>query len=102
MFDDSLVLQFVQCIGLYPPGSLALLNNGEVGIVISTNYKNRRLPKVLILLDREKQPVKPRVVNLGNVDEQGDHHQYLIKDILINGSFGLDLQEHLKQGLKLH
>lgn len=99
LFDDSLVLQFVQCVGLYPPGSLALLNNGEVGIVISTNYKNRRLPKVLVLLDAEKKSQKPRVVNLGNSQEQGENKEYLIKDILVNGSFGVDLQEHIKKGL---
>ena len=102
VFDDSLVLQFVQCVGLYPPGSLALLNNGEVGIVISTNYKNRRLPKVLVLLDKQKEPIKPKVINLGNAKEQGDKQQFLIKDILISGSYGLDLQEHLKKGLKLN
>ncbi|OUS25235.1 hypothetical protein A9Q99_21810 [Gammaproteobacteria bacterium 45_16_T64] len=100
-FDDELVLQFVQCVGLYPPGSLALLNNGEVGIVISTNYKNRRLPKVLKLLDHAKNPIKPHVVNLGNANEQGDRKEFLIKDILINGSYGIDLQEHLRKGLTL-
>lgn len=100
-FDDELVLQFVQCVGLYPPGSVALLNNGEVGIVISTNYKNRRLPKVLVLLDHDKNPIKPRVVNLGNAREQGEKKEFLIKDILINGSYGIDLQEHLQKGLTL-
>jgi len=101
LFDDALVLQFVQCVGLYPPGSLALLNNGEVGIVISTNLKDRRLPKVLILLAADKNPIKPRTVNLGNPTEQGERKEYLIKDILIDGSFGLELKEQLKKGLRL-
>jgi len=76
-FDDKLVLQFIQCIGLYPPGSIVELRNSEVGIVISTNYKNRRLPKVLMLLDAQKKPQKNRIINLGNESPAGYEERVL-------------------------
>lgn len=98
-FDDSLVLKFIQCIGLYPPGSVVELKNGEIGFVISTNYKNRRLPKVMIHLNSEKQRQKPRVINLGDIQQQGEQKQFLIKDVLIDGSYGLYIKEHLEKGL---
>jgi len=98
-FDDKLVLQFIQCIGLYPPGSIVELRNGQVGIVISTNYKNRRLPKVLMQLDANKQKLQSRIINLADENQQGDKQAYLIKDVLINGSYDIDINEHINKGL---
>ncbi len=98
-YDDNLVLQFIQCIGLYPPGSIVELRNGEVGIVISTNHKNRRLPKVLMQLDSNKQECKSRIINLGDENQQGQDKEHLIKDVLINGSYDIDINEHINKGL---
>lgn len=99
--DADLVLQFIQCVGLYPPGSVVELMNGSVGIVISTNYKNRRLPKVLVLLNPQKRKITPRVVNLAVPGDLGENKEMLIKDVLIDGEHGIFLKEHLEQGLKL-
>jgi len=98
-YDDQLVLQFIQCIGLYPPGSIVELRNGEIGIVISTNHKHRRLPKVLMQLDSNKQKCKSRIINLGDEKQQGQDQEYLIKDVLINGSYDIDINEHINKGL---
>ena len=40
-FRDTLVDQFLQCIGLYPIGTLVELNSGEVGVVIQQNQVRR-------------------------------------------------------------
>jgi len=98
-FDDKLVLQFIQCIGLYPPGSIVELRNGQVGIVISTNYKNRRLPKVLMQLDANKQKCQSRIINLADQKQQGHKQEHLIKDVLINGTYDIDINEHINKGL---
>jgi len=98
-FDDKLVLQFIQCIGLYPPGSIVELRNSQVGIVISTNYKNRRLPKVLMLLDAKKNPQNNHIINLGKEAQQGTKKEYLIHNVLINGSYDIDIKEHIDKGL---
>ena len=36
LFQDELVEQFLQCLGVYPTGSLVELNTGEVAIVVNT------------------------------------------------------------------
>jgi putative nucleotidyltransferase with HDIG domain len=54
-FDETLVLRFVQCIGIYPVGSLVEINTGDVGAVIDSHPRHRLLPKVRILLDRHGQ-----------------------------------------------
>jgi HD-GYP domain-containing protein (c-di-GMP phosphodiesterase class II) len=53
-FNPALMEQFVQCVGLYPIGTLVELESGEVGVVIQQNRVQRSRPRVLLLLDREK------------------------------------------------
>ena len=64
-FDDNLIEQFIQCIGIYPVGSLVELNTGEVAVVVSQNRKRRLRPRVMMILDIDKQPVaRPRMLDL--------------------------------------
>jgi HD-GYP domain-containing protein (c-di-GMP phosphodiesterase class II) len=64
-FNPALMEQFVQCVGLYPVGTLVELNTGEVGVVIQQNRVQRARPRVVLMLDAEKQQVKTyRVLDL--------------------------------------
>lgn len=64
-FSPELMEQFVQCIGLYPVGTMVELSTGEVGVVIQQNRVKRSRPNVVIMLDKDKQPVRSyRVVDL--------------------------------------
>jgi len=64
-FQAELVEEFIQAVGIYPAGSLVELSSGEVAVVIA-EYRTRRLrPKVMILLDADKQPLQEfRTVDL--------------------------------------
>lgn len=99
-FDEKLVTEFIKCIGLYPPGSIVELKNGKVGIVISTNYRNRHLPKVMILRDEKKIPVRETVINLEQFAREGDD-QHIIRSILPNGSNGIRIEKFIEKGLTL-
>lgn len=58
-YQSELVEEFIQAIGVYPVGTLVELSSGEVGTVIA-EYRRRRLrPNILLVLDRNKQPVPP-------------------------------------------
>lgn len=64
-FNPALMEQFVQCVGLYPIGTLVELSTGEVGVVIQQNRVQRSRPRVVVMLDAEKQQVRSyRVVDL--------------------------------------
>ena len=54
-FQPELVEEFIQCLGLYPTGSVVELSSKEVGIVIEQNRLRRLRPKILIVLDELKQ-----------------------------------------------
>jgi HD-GYP domain-containing protein (c-di-GMP phosphodiesterase class II) len=100
-FDKNFVEQFIECIGLYPPGSVVELVDGEIALVLSTNYSNRRLPKILIVRDIKKMPCQERVVDLSILPKGTDVAPLLIKTTLPNGSYGVRLEEFVKKGLKV-
>jgi HD-GYP domain-containing protein (c-di-GMP phosphodiesterase class II) len=68
-FNPALREQLVQCVGLYPIGTLVEMNNGEVGVVIQQNRVQRSRPRVLLMLDADKAPVRSyRVFDLRDPD----------------------------------
>lgn len=57
-FQPELVEEFIQCLGVYPTGSLVLLSSGEVAIVIEQNPLRRLRPVVLIVRDAAKNEIE--------------------------------------------
>jgi HD-GYP domain-containing protein (c-di-GMP phosphodiesterase class II) len=54
-FQAELVEEFIQAVGIYPAGTLVELSTGEVAVVVA-EYRTRRLrPRVMVLLDADKQ-----------------------------------------------
>ena len=90
-FQQELVEQFLQCMGVYPTGSLVELSSGEVGIILSQNVKQRLKPKVMMILDEKKeQYAQRRIVDLAmqNKDSNGDPLN--ITKSLDRGEYGVD------------
>ncbi len=54
-FRGELVEQFIQCVGVFPVGSLVELNTGEVAVVVSQNRARRLKPRVMLVLDKDRQ-----------------------------------------------
>ena len=46
---------FTKSLGLYPVGSLVMLNTEEIGIVCEPNPENTRQPKVGVFITRYKK-----------------------------------------------
>ena len=55
LYQPELVEQFVQCLGVYPVGTLVELNTGEVGIVMGQNPARRLRPKLMLLTSPDKR-----------------------------------------------
>lgn len=93
-FRDALVDLFLQCIGLYPVGTLVELNSGEVGIVIQQNQVRRLQPKVLVLLAPDKSLDKfPRLLDLLMQPTTAAGELYRIAKALPPDSYGIDPRE---------
>jgi HD-GYP domain-containing protein (c-di-GMP phosphodiesterase class II) len=90
-----LVEQLVQAIGVFPVGSLIELSTGEVAIVTQDNRFRRLEPKVLILTDRDKQPVQ----DLMSLDLMKHNFAIAPKSVRIarglpDGAFGVNFREY--------
>lgn len=46
--DNKLLVQFIRCLGIYPPGTVVQLNNQALGLVILFNTTNPLKPSLLI------------------------------------------------------
>lgn len=99
-FDAQLVEAFIKCIGTYPAGSIVELRSREVGIVISINYKNRHLPKIIIVRGANKRRCTEKVVDLQVLSDSGDFSQ-LIHSVHPNGIFEIRLEKYIQEGLIL-
>jgi HD-GYP domain-containing protein (c-di-GMP phosphodiesterase class II) len=61
-YHPDLVEQFIQCVGVFPVGSVVELNSGEVGIVITQNLVRRLRPRVMVVLDAAGNPMRPHKI----------------------------------------
>lgn len=91
-FDQDLVVKFIECVGLYPPGCMIELSSGEVGIVIASDADNRLHPKLALVLDSQKKPIRKTVIDLKDLSEQ-QRKEYHIKQVLRDGTYGVSLEK---------
>ncbi len=54
LFQREIVEQLMQCLSVYPTGSLVELNSGEVAIVMAQNHGRRLRPRVMLLMTADK------------------------------------------------
>lgn len=95
-FDADMVEGFIRMIGLYPPGSLIELNTGEVALVVSTHPGRKLAPRIEILLDADKHPAAPRILDLGK-QKPTDSPQREIAKPLPDGAHGISLKGRIQQ-----
>ena len=63
-FDAQLVEKFIRFMGVYPLGTLVILNTGETAIVVEKNPFYMILPQVLVVLSRDGAKIEPKLVDL--------------------------------------
>jgi putative nucleotidyltransferase with HDIG domain len=62
--DPELTVRFIECMGIYPVGTLVEMSTGVIGIVIEVHPEHKLKPKVVALLDKNKKPLPERVIDL--------------------------------------
>jgi len=69
--DPVLVKEFIRCLGLYPVGSLVLLESGRLGVVIEANEHDQRLPVVRVMYHtRFRLPITVESIDLSKPGTQ--------------------------------
>lgn len=95
-FHPGLVEQFIQCMGIYPIGSLVEMNTGAVGVVVTINRERRLQPKVVLVLNRDKHPyAQPKLVDLMKDTHDSKGSKLEISKVLPSGTYGIIPTEYL-------
>lgn len=92
LFQDALVEQFVQAIGLFPTGSLVEFNSGEVGIVVKQNEMRRLKPEVVLVLDEGKKKLDALALVDLSCEEIGNS-RWIVRG-LKSGSYDVNSEEY--------
>ncbi|WP_336368152.1 HD-GYP domain-containing protein [Marinobacter sp. C2H3] len=91
-FQEDLVEHFIQAIGIYPTGTLVELSDGQRGVVVSHTPDRRLWPKIMVMTDAERQPLKSaHIIDLARLNEERLHGDAItVKECLPHGTEGLD------------
>jgi HD-GYP domain-containing protein (c-di-GMP phosphodiesterase class II) len=100
-FDPELAELFIKLIGIYPPGHIAELTSGEIGIIVKSNNEHRLKPKILRIIDSQNRKSKETIIDLATNPKGADGNVLRLKEIHPNGAFGIDIKPYLKKGLRL-
>jgi HD-GYP domain-containing protein (c-di-GMP phosphodiesterase class II) len=94
-FDPVLLKIFIGFIGIYPIGSLVLLDNHELGIVFKTNPDSQWMdrPTVLLVARDEKGDAKKKVIDLTETDEEG-HFKWSVVKTLDPRQYHIDIMKY--------
>jgi HD-GYP domain-containing protein (c-di-GMP phosphodiesterase class II) len=88
-YQAELIEQFIQAVGIYPTGSLVELSTGEVGAVVAVNGLKRLRPEIVLLLDKNKQPLSEFIaMDLSRMDRK-----ISVSRGLRSGAYGIDMNE---------
>lgn len=93
-FHVALVEQFIECLGIYPVGTIVELSTGEVAIVLSQNRYRQLRPRLVLILDKDKKPYGTMDV-LDLIDEVVDSDGYPVEisHALEPGMYGINPRE---------
>jgi HD-GYP domain-containing protein (c-di-GMP phosphodiesterase class II) len=93
-FHAALVEQFIQCIGVYPVGSVVELNSGEVAVVIAQNMVRRMQPRIMVVKDAKGFPLTPyKMLDLMREPKVRPDEPYRIQRALEYDSVKIDPRE---------
>ncbi|MCK5477799.1 MAG: phosphohydrolase, partial [Methylococcales bacterium] len=97
--DTKLVGKFIKSLGAYPPGSFVELNNGSVALVLEVNNQFKLWPKVLLILDEDKNPVDTTILDLSEMLEgSADSGSMLsIRAIIKPADYQIDSEKYYRQ-----
>jgi putative nucleotidyltransferase with HDIG domain len=95
-FHPGLIEQFIQCMGVYPIGSLVELSTGAIGVVATVNRARRLKPRIALILNSNKEPFDAvKVVDLMAEATRNPGNPPEIKKVIPAGQYGIMPSDYL-------
>jgi HD-GYP domain-containing protein (c-di-GMP phosphodiesterase class II) len=92
--DPLLCKFFVNMVGVFPIGTLVMLDTKELGLVFESDVVFADRPKVLIIINKNGERVSGPVVNLTEKGEAGNYYRSIVKTLDPN-RYKINLAEYL-------
>ena len=94
-YDEGLVNQFVQCIGIFPVGSLVKLNNEKIAMVLKQHPVHATKPLVKVFFSiRGNHYLEPKELNLASAS-----NGVKIVDAVIASDYKLDFNKYFNESI---
>ncbi|HUK57241.1 MAG TPA: HD domain-containing phosphohydrolase [Nitrospiria bacterium] len=95
-FDPILMKIFVNSIGIFPIGTLVLLDTKELGVVVQTSSHIDRMdrPKVKIIADPSGMEVDGDIIDLSELSEKTGHFRTSILKIIDSTKYKVDVSRY--------
>jgi HD-GYP domain-containing protein (c-di-GMP phosphodiesterase class II) len=97
--DHSLVVGFIECLGIYPPGCLVLLGTGEIGIVTEINPEQKLRPKIIVVRDENKQFCDEKYIDLAASAFERQGEAYTIRSVVKPELYNIDINHYRQEGV---
>jgi HD-GYP domain-containing protein (c-di-GMP phosphodiesterase class II) len=93
-FHPALVEQFIQCMGVFPVGSVVELNSGEIAVVIAQNMVRRMQPRIMVVQDAKGNRLLPyKMLDLMKEPKVGPDEPYRIQRTMEYDAVKIDPRE---------
>ncbi|MBI4691227.1 MAG: HD-GYP domain-containing protein [Nitrospirae bacterium] len=92
--DPILFKFFINMIGVFPVGTLVMLDTKELGLVYQSDAMFLDRPKVLVIINNKGEKVDGYIVDLTEKDTNGKHLRTIIKTMDSN-KYKINLAEYL-------
>ena len=94
-FDPLLLRAFVHTVGMYPAGTVVLLDTNEVAVVTAHGGRDLFRPSVKVVQDRERRQVDGPTLNLLDPSPDGDGPVATIVSALNPDEYGVNIADAL-------
>jgi HD-GYP domain-containing protein (c-di-GMP phosphodiesterase class II) len=94
-FDPLIMKAFINTIGMYPAGTVALLDTNEIGVVVEPSPHDIFRPKVKIVRDRDRKAVVGSVLDLTARDEESGAYRASIVSALNPEEYDINVADAL-------
>lgn len=92
--DPLLIKFFTNMVGIYPIGTLVMLDSKELGLVTESNQIFPTRPRVLLIFDSQGNRTEGQIVDLAEKDEQDKYMRSITKTMDPN-KYKINLAEYL-------
>lgn len=92
--DPLLFKFFINMVGVFPIGTLVMLDTKELGIVYESSAVFADRPRVVLVIDSKGKRIQGPVVNLAEKDEKGKYLRSIVKTLDPN-KYKINLAEYL-------